>query len=295
LYRSISYDATQVAGEDGVLLAALGTHPSLLPRLRDLLEQPPAGEGAAAANTLAAEERMRMGAAFLVSQLAGKAAAIDRRMFDLRIIPALVAAAAAPAGGQREGWGRRRGALRAIAKLLAAQPALAAAQLAGSGGVAEVARLLDPEDAGGGCLLRVLGSPCWVGVLGEGGLGNDNLQQSCALYVLRAIDWQLMFPSPPALSWADQLLPCAGVAARRALSILRFVADVAPGGPAGAGLLAPPLPRMLVRLLAGRYRGSGSEGEVEREAAALLLRLARWAGGGVQPDGCLPVFQTQGP
>lgn len=136
----------QVAATDGVLLAALGGHPSLLPHLRSLLTQPVMQQPDLAAQ---AAERLRMGAAFLISQMAGKTAAIDARLLDLRFVPALAAAAAAPAGDRRDGWGRRRGALRAISKLLAAQPACVAAQLAPGGGVGLIAGLMDADDAGG--------------------------------------------------------------------------------------------------------------------------------------------------
>lgn len=85
-----------------------------------------------------------MYAAYLVSVLAGKSRAIDDRLLDLRFVPALASAAAGSADGA---WGMKRGALRALSKLLGAQPALAAAQLAACGGVQAAAALLP----GDGC------------------------------------------------------------------------------------------------------------------------------------------------
>jgi hypothetical protein len=42
-----------------------------------------------------------------------------------------------------------------------------------------------------------------------------------------------------------------------------------------AQLLSPAATAALVRVLAGRYRGSASDSEIQQEAAALVLLLAR--------------------
>ena len=73
---------------------------------------------------------------------------------------------------------------------------------------------------------------------------------------------------------------------RRCLSILRTAAGASPGGATAAGLVQPHVLAALVRLLAGRLRGSASGGEVEAEAAALLLAISRWAGQAQQAVPC---------
>ena len=97
----------EVARDDVVLVAALGSHTAVLPRLAQLLQRPAAaaapgataeaqGSGAHSHNTAAAaHERLQMYAAYLVSILAGRTAAIDAKLLDQRFIPVLVAAAAA--------------------------------------------------------------------------------------------------------------------------------------------------------------------------------------------------------
>lgn len=146
-----------------MLAVGLGSHPALLPRLRDLLQQHPAAAaaspGASAESGCSASpvpsragalgeqstaERLAMYAAYLVSVIAGKSRAIDDRLLDQRFVPALLSAAVGSAEGA---LGVKRGSLRAVAKLLEAQPALAAAQLAACGGVQAVAALLP----GDGC------------------------------------------------------------------------------------------------------------------------------------------------
>ncbi|KAL4420423.1 hypothetical protein ABPG75_010079, partial [Micractinium tetrahymenae] len=157
----------EVVKSDAVLAAGLGAHPAFLPRLRDLLmpRQPsaagtpatPAAAGsclsrgssggasrASASGEQPTAERLAMYAAYLVSVLAGKSQAIDTRLLELRFVPALAIAAAGSGDGA---WGVKRGTLRALAKLLAAQPAFAAAQLVACGGVEAVAALLP----GDGC------------------------------------------------------------------------------------------------------------------------------------------------
>lgn len=78
-------------------------------------------------------------------------------------------------------------------------------------------------------------------------------------------------PCPSCCLRADQVPGSAGVVARRCLSILRAVAQVMPL----AQLLSPAATAALVRVLAGRYRGSASDSEIQQEAAALVLLLAR--------------------
>ena len=137
-----------VAKADATVQAALGANPRLTGHLRGLLA---AGGGGGSP----AGERLQMYAAYLVSILAGKTAGIDAALLDQRLLPVLVAAAgtAAAAGcGGACGWGVTRGALRAVAKLLEAQPACAAAQLLACGGVRQVAAMLDSADSGAlGC------------------------------------------------------------------------------------------------------------------------------------------------
>lgn len=137
----------EVAKGDGALQAALGANPRLTAHLRTLLLGGGAGSGSPAA------ERLQMYAAYLASVLAGTSAAVDAALLDQRLLPALVSAAgsaAAAASAGACGWGVARGALRAVAKLMAAQPACAAAQLLACGGVQEVAGMLDAEDTGEG-------------------------------------------------------------------------------------------------------------------------------------------------
>jgi len=86
-----------------------------------------------------------MYAAYLVSVLAGKSPAIDGALLNLRMVPALAAALASTG---LDAWGAKRGLLRAIDKLLRAQPALATAQLVACGGVDAVAAVLP----GDGCV-----------------------------------------------------------------------------------------------------------------------------------------------
>ena len=136
-----------------MLAIALGTHLHFLPRLRQLLALrlvvPSDTTPAAAA---AARERVLMFSAYLVSLLAGKTAAIDFQLLDLRFLPALAEAVRSAGVGAA---GVRRAALRAIAKLLESQPsgACAAAQLVACGGVHAVAALLphDGVDHGAAC------------------------------------------------------------------------------------------------------------------------------------------------
>lgn len=148
---------------DAVLAAGLGAHPTFLPRLRELLLPHQASTAgllgtqamssrsssrgpsrSSASGEQPTAERLAMYAAYLVSVLGGKSLAIDDRLLDLRFVPALAAAATASANGAR---GVKRGTLRALSKLLEAQPAFAAAQLAACGGVPAVAALLP----GDGC------------------------------------------------------------------------------------------------------------------------------------------------
>lgn len=163
----------QLARSDGRLAAALGSSPQLIGRLRDLLASSPpraggvGGAGGAGPSGLAApaaahsahpsEGRLLMYSSYLVSLLAGRTAAVDAALLDARLLPALVAAAtgsAAALGGPGSSGhpgadpGLARGALRAVAKLLEAQPACAAAQLLGCGAVPAVAGLLGAQDTG---------------------------------------------------------------------------------------------------------------------------------------------------
>ncbi|KAL4424682.1 hypothetical protein ABPG77_004489 [Micractinium sp. CCAP 211/92] len=153
----------EVVKGDAVLAAGLGAHPTFLPRLRELLLPRHASTASllgtqamssrssshgpsrsSASGEQPTAERLAMYAAYLVSVLAGKSRAIDDRLLDLRFVPALAAAATASANGA---WGVKRGSLRALSKLLEAQPTFAAAQLAACGGVQAVAALLP----GDGC------------------------------------------------------------------------------------------------------------------------------------------------
>lgn len=141
---------------DVALVVALGSSPRLLERLHGALATPAASAGAATpgGSPSLAHQRLQMYAAYLTSMLAGKVAAIDAALLDHRLLPALVAAALRSLdahGGAvvGVGWGVARGALRAAAKLIEAQPACAAAQLLACGGVADMARLLAVPDAGG--------------------------------------------------------------------------------------------------------------------------------------------------
>lgn len=149
----------EVAKGDPAVQAALGTNPRLTSHLRTLLASGGAGSSSPAA------ERLQMFAAYLVSVLAGKSAAIDAALLDQRLLPALLAAAGSAAGaasGAACGWGVARGALRAVAKLMEAQPACAAAQLLACGGAQQVASLLEAEDTGGRGRAR-WGQSCWAG------------------------------------------------------------------------------------------------------------------------------------
>lgn len=149
----------EVAKGDPAVQAALGTNPRLTSHLRTLLASGSAGSSSPAA------ERLQMFAAYLVSVLAGKSAAIDAALLDQRLLPALLAAAgsaAAAASGAACGWGVARGALRAVAKLMEAQPACAAAQLLACGGAQQVASLLEAEDTGGRGMAG-WGQSCWAG------------------------------------------------------------------------------------------------------------------------------------
>lgn len=135
----------ELAKGDTAVQAALGANPRLTSHLRIQLSGGGAGSGGPAA------ERLQMYAAYLVSVLAGKSAATDAALLDQRLLPALVTAAgsaAAAAGAGACGWGVARGALRAVAKLMEAQPACAAAQLLACGGAQQVASMLDAEDTG---------------------------------------------------------------------------------------------------------------------------------------------------
>lgn len=136
------------ARDDAVLVAALGSRQGLTLRLRDALAAGSSAGGAAVAppGGSAARERLQMYSAYLLSMLAGRAAAIDASLLDQRVLPALLAAAAAATAAGS--WGVARGALRAVAKLLDAQPDCAAAQLLACGGVGGVAGLLGAADSG---------------------------------------------------------------------------------------------------------------------------------------------------
>ena len=100
-------------------------------------------DGGSSATTAAVDgdtpaQQLQMHAAYLLSALAGKAVAIDARMLSEHAIPVLAAAAAAGSSGLRV----QRGVLRALAKMLAAQPACAGAQLMACSSLPAVAALL---------------------------------------------------------------------------------------------------------------------------------------------------------
>lgn len=145
------------AAKEAPTAAALGCDTALVSRLRDLLAGGGCSGAAVAGGTLDASaapdsrERLAMLAAYLTSSLAGKAAAADAALLDQRLLPALVVAAGVSAASGPSaacGWGITRGALRAISKLLEAEPACAAAQLLACGGVADIGALLAADDTG---------------------------------------------------------------------------------------------------------------------------------------------------
>ena len=155
------------AAKDPAAAAALGCDAALVGRLRDALAAAgtggavePAEAPPAAWEQGSQRERLALLAAYLVSCLAGKAPAADAALLGQRLLPALVAAAAASAArctAGAAGWGVARGALRAVAKLLEAQPARAAAQLLACGGVEEVGALLAAPDTGAGAWAQCVG------------------------------------------------------------------------------------------------------------------------------------------
>lgn len=145
--------------KDPSAAALMACNAALVGRLRDAMVGASGGGGGvlgpcppAAWEQGGQRERLAVLAAYLISSMAGKTPAADASLLGQRLLPALVAAAGAAAargGAGAAGWGVARGALRAVAKLLEAQPALAAAQLLACGGVEEVGALLAAPDTGG--------------------------------------------------------------------------------------------------------------------------------------------------